>query len=271
MRRLLDARLSRSLLAMALAVAAAACTGCASGSGSSESTGTKSGATAAYERGAYTTALSEAEEEYRKSSGARKEAAALTAGLSAQALGKDAEAERWLTPLLSSSDRQIRARASAAVGLIRADAGDHERAITLLTDAARVLQGDSGARAEFYAAESYAHLGRVDAARAHYRLAKAKAVDPDLRRLIDERLASGGYTVQLGAFTSEANARRMANDAAARCASAGVGSPQVVARTRPGAATLYTVRVGRFASKEEAKRAQVRLGLPGIVTLASGS
>mgnify|MGYP001330823886 CR=1 FL=1 len=244
--------------------------GCSSGAtGSAAAKG--SPATVAYEKGDYSTALTEAQNEYRKTSGTRKEAAALTAGLAAHAMGNDAEAERWLTPLVKSTDRQIKARASAALGLIKADAGDHEQAVVLLTDASRSLPGDSGARAEFYAGESYASMGRLDAARAHYRVAKAKTIDPELKRVLDERLSSGGYTVQLGAFKDEQNARRLASDSASKCAAAGASDPRVVARVRPGAPTLYTVRVGSYATRDEANRVLLRIGLPGIVTLAVGS
>jgi tetratricopeptide (TPR) repeat protein len=259
--------LARFLAIVSLIVAGMV--GCASGSGSG--TETRPPSAVAYDRGAYAEALSAATQEHRKTSGTKKEAAALTAGLASHALGDDAEAERWLTPLVDSSDRQIAARASAALGLIRADAGDHDRAIVLLTDAARVLPGNSGARAEFYAGESFAALGRTEAARARYRLAKAKAVDPQLKRIIDERLAGGGYTIQLGAFKSDANARKLVNEASAKSTAAGLGTPRVVAKTRPGAPTLYSVVVGSFASREEAQRALLRIGMPGIVTMATGA
>lgn len=265
--RLLDRLGVVTLVLHALLVVGA----CASdGGGTSGSSGTRSSAAEAYDRGSYRTALRQAEVEYRKSSGAKKEAAALTAGLAAHALDNDAEARRWLTPLVDSSDRQIAGRADAALGLIEADAGNNEQAVVLLTDAARVLPGDAGARAEFYAAESYAHMGRLDAARAGYRLASTRATDPELQRLIAERLHTGGYTIQLGAFRSVENARKLASEMRARCVATGIGAPVVVARARPGAAPLQTVRVGGFSSPDEAKRALLRLGAPGIVTTTSG-
>jgi len=259
--------------AIALVVCALVLGACNSnGGGATKSgSGSQSSAAQAYDRGDYRTALKEAAEEYRRSAGAKKEAAALTAGLSAHALDKDSEARTWLTPLVDSSDRQIAGRAAAALGLIEADAGNNEKAVVLLTDAARALPGDAGARAEFYAAESYAHMGRLDAARAGYRLALARATDPELRRVIEDRLQTGGYTIQLGAFKSVENAQKMVADLRSKCVAAGVGEPRVVARSRPGAPPLQTVRVGAFSSPEEAKRALLRLGVQGIVTTKSAS
>ena len=265
--------LARSLVLVVLAAGALLVGACASGTSTGTTTSadptTRSPAGQACDRGDYRTALKEAEAEYRRSSGPKREAAALTAGLSAHALDDDTTARKWLTPLVDSSDRQIAGRASAALGLIEADAGNNERAVVLLTDAARALPGNAGARAEFYAAESYAHMGRLDAARAGYRLAATRATDAELKQLIAERLKTGGYTIQLGAFKSVANAQKMIAEVRGKCAAAGIGDPRVVARSRPGAPPLQTVQVGRFSSPDEAKRALMRLGVQGIVTTTS--
>lgn len=235
----------------------------------------------AYQEGRYSEAASLAEIAWSRSEGADRERAALVIGLSAQALDRRDDAQRWLSPLLTSEDPEIAGRAAAGLGLIEQRRGNHERAVTLLRDASVKLHGDESARASFYAGESYAALGRMRAARIEYSIAANSATSPELREKIRARsgeigvgagdetplaiAASGRFTVQVGAYSSRQNALNAAGEASARAARLGVGQPRIVERADLGS-VLYVVQVGRFATHLAATEAHRRMGGPGFVT-----
>jgi cell division protein FtsN len=68
------------------------------------------------------------------------------------------------------------------------------------------------------------------------------------------RAEAGGYTVQVGSY----NVRAQAEGLAARLAAG--GHDAYVAEGEAGGVTRYRVRVGAFATREEAREAAVRLG-----------
>jgi tetratricopeptide (TPR) repeat protein len=256
----MDATLARRLAATTLA--AALCVGCA---------GTPLGpaphATEAYERGDYNVALVQASDEYHRTRGKRRDTAALIAGLSAHALDRNEQAAQWLEPLVDHPDREISARAAAGLGLVRAEQGDHEAAAALLSEAGRKLRGDAAARANFHAAESYAAIGRVEAARLCYRLARVDR-GGEIDALASERLGLAGYAVQLGAFRSRTNAEALAGSAAGRTRWLGLGEPRVVVR-ETDTAPWYLVQVGAYDTESAAEADRPRLG-PGAVVVATG-
>lgn len=190
-------RLGRSIGVMMFPLmgVAAACAlalgGCASSrAGKADAPGEKDYA-ALYSSGQYQKAL---EESSRVATGLRatdKPRAQLIAGLSAQALGRDAEAARWLTPLTDDADRGIAGKSAAALGLIRQAQGGHAEAAALLEKASKVLDGDDAARAAMYAGDSYKALGQREQARAMYDKARASVHEErGLQALIGDRIAA---------------------------------------------------------------------------------
>ncbi|MCC6951356.1 MAG: hypothetical protein IT433_07910, partial [Phycisphaerales bacterium] len=78
--------------------------------------------------------------------GSNRELAALIAGQSAYRLGRPTESERWLKPLLDSSDRAVAGRAAATLGSLARDRGENRPAFELFDTAASTLTGDDAAR-----------------------------------------------------------------------------------------------------------------------------
>lgn len=245
--------------------------------------------TASYAEGRYEQAYRDASAAAgRPGAGAAAEAG-LIAGLSAHALDRPEEARRWLEPLTGHADPSISGRASAALGLIAQNRGEHPRAAALLADAAGRLGGNQGARAALYAGDSYAAMGRADEARRQYERAAAMVTsDAALQGTIASRLsggrpttagttagaaapaASGPYSIQLGAFSSAERAASLAREASARARAAGIGEARTFqSRDRTGR-TLHFVRVGYFPSRTAAADARSRLGMGGVVAETAG-
>lgn len=220
-----------------------------------------------YEAGRLSVAYRAASAAASQSTGQAREQAALIAGLSAHALGDAARSSDWLTPLLASSDRAVSGRAAAALGLLAADHGDHERAVSLLAQASVKLTGEDAAQAAFHAGESLTALGRRDAAAREYRRAFTLAKDAALKNTLTERLSGLRYTIQLGAYSSRRNAQRARRSAVAATAGLGIGSPRVIAMRRDGR-TLFVVQVGEFRTDGEADDARRRLGADAVVAVA---
>lgn len=235
--------------------------GCASGGGGGSATSVE-----LYEMGRHREAYQQAVREQRGAEGLAKERSALTAGLSAHALGQEAEARAWLRPLLRSRDPRIVGRAEATLGLIALSDARFDDAARLLSGAARRLEGEASARANYHAAEAYALGGHPDTARLHMRLALATTIDEGLKSTIRQRLGEFAYTVQLGAFSTYANALSSADDASSSLARLGLGDARIVEHRGASGRTLYLVQAGRFATVEEATRASVRLGRSSVVT-----
>ncbi len=257
----MDVRIARRLAAPLLAAAVSA--GCAT-----TPLGPPPRATEAYERGDYNVALAQASAEYHRTRGDRKDAAALIAGLSAHALGRLDDAERWLRPLVDHPDREIAARAGAALGLVRAEQGRHASAAALLSSAARKLEGDAAARAHFHAAESFAAIGNLDSARLHYRLARVGG-EGAIDDLAADRLELADFAIQLGAFRDAGNARALAASVAPRTRALGLGAPRVIERptdTTP----WYLVQVGSYETRSAAEADRARLGPTAVVAAAGG-
>lgn len=220
----------------------------------------------AYAAGKYGLAKSLADAELRRSDGERAQRPALIAGLAAHALHDHAEAERLLGPLTSSRDPQIAGRAEAALGLIAAERNLHEKAAGLLISAARKLSGDEGARAAMKAGDSLMALRRQPQAKTQYTVASAMAVSPDLKKAIADRLESGNYTVQIGVFSTRANAQQAARDITPTAGALGL-QPRIVERTDDKGRPSFVVQVGRFTSRQQAQAAQTQLGTGWMVAL----
>lgn len=193
--------------------------------------------------------------------------AALIAGLSAQALGRESDAERWLTPLVGNADPNVAGKSGAALGLIAKEHGENAKAAGLLERASARLQDDDAARALMYAGDANRSMQREIEAHSLYLRAKDKATrDVGLKGAIDARLAgvgkvrttptsagTGRWSVQGGAFATVSKAQSMMTRLATQ------GTARIVPLTKKGQ-RLYYVRVGRYATKAEAENVRRAIG-----------
>ncbi len=261
---MLRGSLSLPLFAAVLLVFGLVLGGCASTGGQRHAT-----ALAAFNAGDFAEAQRMASADAERSSGRKRDEAALIAGMSARALKRDSDAENWLRPLTTSRHADIAGTASAELGLLLADSGRHQEAIDLLETSARRLGGDEAARALFQAGESYNAMGRPELAKIAWRRALRDVKDPMLRGTIESRLSLGGYTVQLGAFADRANASKTAESARSMTQRLNIDPPRIVERTAPNGRRLFVVQVGVFPSKQEAEAAKSRLGTQAVVARMS--
>ncbi|MFA6045967.1 MAG: SPOR domain-containing protein [Phycisphaerales bacterium] len=201
--------------------------------------------------------------------------AALIAGLSAQALGREADAQRWLTPLVDNADPNVAGKSGAALGLIAKENGENTKAAALLEKASTRLQDDDAARALMYAGDANRSMKREMEAHALYLRARDKATrDVTLKGAIESRLAGAGkpstvvtastgrWSVQGGAFATVAKAQSMMTRLATK------GPVRIVPLNKTGT-RLYYVRVGRYATKTEAENVRRAIGAPAFVVDAS--
>ncbi len=209
-------------------------------------------------------------------SGSQKNEAALIAGLSAQALNRNNDADRWLRPLLTIGDDAVAGQAAAALGLIAAEQNLHRQAADLLTDAATKLKGDNAARSAMYAGDSYRALKQeADAQKSYSRAMGLVQTDSQLRTMIAARqqgpapqpMSSPGvqtWSVQVGAFTNRFNAQREVDKLRTR------GEARIVEIKDKNGRPLYAVRLGRYPSKSQAEAVRRSLGGASWVTDTRG-
>lgn len=181
-------------------------------------------------------------------------------GMEAHRKGRTADALAALGPLADHRNPQIAGRASGTLGLIYLQRGDFQRAITHLRPAAEKLDGDDAAQAYLHLGQAHQKLGRWAEARTWLSLAVSKAQDAGLREAAKRLLASTGYTLQLGAYSTKANADTQAVKMRSAADRAGVGTPRVVPSRGDSGQTLYLVQVGRFSTFDSAMSARGKLG-----------
>jgi len=192
----------------------------------------------------------------------------LAAGMAAYEAGRTNEAISHLAPLASHRDARIAGRASATLGLIYLARGEHPRAISHLRPAAEKLSGDDAAQAYFHLGQAHQKLGRWAEARTWLSLTVSKASDDGLREAAKRLLASTGYTLQLGAYSTKANAEKQAVEMKAVADRASLGSPRVVPSRNPEGGTLFLVQVGRFSTFDSAMQARQKLGRNDAIVVA---
>jgi septal ring-binding cell division protein DamX len=78
---------------------------------------------------------------------------------------------------------------------------------------------------------------------------------------------AGGYTLQLGAYSTRSGATQRVTEVSSATRSAGLGEPTVEMATRDGR-VLYLIHAGRFRTEADAERARRTLGVSAIVTEA---
>ncbi|HLP85217.1 MAG TPA: SPOR domain-containing protein [Phycisphaerales bacterium] len=260
--------------------------GDAAGSGQTTTAEARKNFVALYASGSYSDAYEGAVAAAGSEKGPRRDEAALIAGLSSHALNRNSEAVRWLAPLENRNDRQVSGKASATMGLIAQERGEHETAARLLSKAASRLEGDEAARAAMYAGDSFKQLGQSQQAEESYQNARRLVVnDGDLRVMIGDRIAGKAITsrptttagaskgtattrnsmltVQIGAFSSMETAQKEAQKVASR---ANVRIVPILS----GGKRLYAVRVGQFSNRDAAETIRKQIGGKAVVTVASG-
>lgn len=189
--------------------------------------------------------------------------ARLIEGLAAHARGDFVQAELRLEPLASATEDDVAGPASATLGLIAAERGQHERAADYLTKAADHLTGDDEIRARVHAAMAYEALGRGEQAALQRRLAmRDMGSRPSVGR---STYQNGSYAIQLGAFSSRARAAKMVEMSRKLARENGLGAPRITRSVGSGGETLYLVQIGRFGSLAQAERVQRGLGVTSVI------
>lgn len=234
----------------------------------------------AYRQNNFRKALDLASKAYRdEAKGIERDRAAAIAGDSARWLGRNAEAERWVSPLLSSSDETVSGWANSTLGMIEKERGQHRQAADHLLAAAAKLHASESASSWMYAGDSLTSLGRRDEAKSAYQsaLQAVPSTNTQLRGMIEQRLGQeapahdggGRYTIQVGAYSSRDRAQAAADRLRGNLAGTTLGAPRIVQVSSKGK-ILYTVRVGAFQTREQAAREAKRLGTDATATLRTG-
>jgi tetratricopeptide (TPR) repeat protein len=209
--------------------------------------------------------------------GSNRDQAAMVAGLSAQALNRNEDAKRWLTPLAMNSDEGVAGKANASLGLIAQEENKHREAVDHLTKAGKRLTGDESARSYMYAGDSLRALNKDSEAAAMYAAARDKVVaDDSLRVMIGDRLnsanqaitgrpsPSGQYTVQVGAYSTinraQVEVKRYRT----------FGPTRIVQIRDSQGRPLHAVRVGYYRTKQEADLMRRNIGKNAMVTTTKG-
>lgn len=259
---------SRTLWAMlCIVLPLALVCGCSTASSAKPAPTKPTGYMALYESGRYADAYEDASRTAGSPRGGNPRAAVI-AGLSAMALNRNAEAERWLKPYVDSADPWVAGQSSAALGLIAKEQKRPAEAVDLLVKASSRLRGDESARALMYAGDASREQKKESQAVGLYTQARDKVeTDAGLRMMIGDRLAkpglvptygskpsmNGPFSVQAGAFAerskAEALARRVANQGPTRIY-------PILARGRP----MYAVRIGPYGTKAAAETVRRRVG-----------
>lgn len=278
-RRWLSERVRGVAAALSLLLVVATLPACESGGQKNGDAGAKLNYQQAYAQGRYAQAYDDAASVASSKKANDRDQAALIAGLSARALDRNADAERWLRPLLSNSDPTIQGRAAAAMGLMASDAGRQEEAARLLDQASRKLKGDDAARAAMYCGDSQWTLNRAADARTSWTRARDLVVqDGGLRAIINDRLSghppqplragpitgkpkpgAGRYTIQAGAYQSIRDAQARANQLT------NFGATRVVERFDRNGKHLFAVRVGQYPSSDAARQVAKQIGAGAFV------
>jgi tetratricopeptide (TPR) repeat protein len=195
---------------------------------------------------------------------ATRDAAAYMAGLSAARLGQPRTAEAYLRRAARSRDQALAADALAELGLLYAAAARYSDAAAAFEQAAPRLSGEAKAQAYFHAASAQQKLGRHSQARANFTLARTHSRDGAFRARVDDELATTGFTLQIGFFTSVDNARRAAQ-AVSPAMTQRLGLPRIVPATdaqgRPG----YLVQMGQFSSYASAMATRQSLSSTALI------
>jgi tetratricopeptide (TPR) repeat protein len=186
---------------------------------------------------------------------AQRQQAAYFAGLSALKLNKVNDAAEYFGQAAESTEPSLSADASAQLGGVYAFQGNFNLAASEFLKASEKMTGEDKARALFYAGVAQQKMGRLPQAATNLRLAQSTTTDPTFKKTIGEQMLVTGFTIQTGAFSDEATAKKEAAIVGAK------GTPlkhttRVVPATDPKSGKkLYLVQVGNFISQPTAMQA----------------
>lgn len=251
---LTTSRSNRPGLWLLLVTAAATLAACASGGGQPTYRDH-------YEAGRYSLALAGARATAGRPGGTSD--ASLVAGLAAEAMRDDLTARQWLQPIARGSG-DTAARARAGLALIELRTGDPLTAARELEAVSAQLTGQDGREAARVAADAYERAGRSTDAE---RLRRRAVGMYEVTSRGDPGFVAGGYTLQLGAFSTRSGASQRVTEVSSATRSAGLGEPNVEIATRDGR-VLYLIHAGRFRTEADAERARRTLGVSSIVAEA---
>ncbi len=219
----------------------------------------------AYHRGEYEKSYADANNMVDSAGGTEQNQMRFIAGMSAYRIDRPTEAVRLLAPLTTNSDKQISGPANATLGLIHSERGQYEKALGYFNDSLPRLDGENLAQAHFYAGVTQQKLGRWADGKSELAIAVRTSNDPALREAVRQRLASTGFTLQLGAYTDPKNAEERASLLKGAITATGLGEPRVVVNNASGPQKLYLVQAGQFNTYELANKAKDRLGRNDVV------
>ncbi len=214
-----------------------------------------------YEAGRYSMALMTARATAGRPGGSSD--ASLVAGLAAEAMRDDLTARQWLQPIARGSG-DTAARARAGLALIELRTGDPLTAARELESVSAQLTGQDGRDAARVAADAYDRAGRPNDAE---RLRRRAAGMYETTNRGNPSFVAGGYTLQLGAYSTRSGATQRVTEVSSATRSAGLGEPSVEIATREGR-VLYLIHAGRFRTQADAERARRTLGVSSIVAEA---
>lgn len=214
---------------------------------------------AAYEGGRYAESYAVADKLVGRSGGETRDRARFLAGMSAYQLDRPNDAVRHLIGLTRNKNDEVAGPAAATVGLAYAKQKRHTSAIVQFQNAVKRLVGEDQAQAYYHLALSEKAVGRTASASTHLSLAYSKAKSAKLKDVSRGKISTVGYTLQLGAFLSNAKAKTLVKNMSYGARRAGLGEPRVVT-LREGGKTMYLVQVGRFSTNDSALRAKEKLG-----------
>ncbi len=182
------------------------------------------------------------------------------AGVSARRLGNDAEAQSYLAKAASSTDPSLAGDAWAELGFLYNRQNRFREAADAFSNAASRLKGQDRANAYFQAGIAQQKLGFWPAARSSLLLARGYNRDASIGRQIDNYLQTVGFTLQVGAYRSQANAQNRVKQVANQTQYLRVGLPQITRTHSSEGGTYYRVHVGRFTDFASAAHAQKQMG-----------
>ena len=182
-------------------------------------------------------------------------ASRLAAAHSAYERGAFEEAQREAVAAERSSSGVAREEATYLAGLSAARLGRLSDAEASFRTAMTSTDRDLAERARRSLETLLRHAGRereIAALTANPRPATASPPPP----------GRGGFTVQVGAYAVEANARRRAGEVRDLAIRRGLPAPEIVPIRSSDGRTLYAVRIGTYPDRRRAGEAREALGHP---------
>jgi tetratricopeptide (TPR) repeat protein len=182
------------------------------------------------------------------------------AGVSSRRMGHDEDALRYLQDATRSTDAALAGDAWAELGFLYNHQNKFRQSADAFGNAATRLSGQDRANAYFQAGIAQQKLGFWPAARSSLLLARGYNRDHAIGSQIDEYLNTVGFTLQVGAYSTQSNAQQRVRDVASRTQNLRVGLPQITSVVGSNGMTYYRVHVGRFTDYPSAASARKLMG-----------